>query len=123
MPVAVSLSAIVRHVPAPLAVGLTQPSTVRPVVRCRDALSGTVTQRPVPVNASAPPNLPVVVRVAPVIVPVLPLPERSDTVAPLVSSNAQAPTRPLAGVVTLNGTATVFGEPDAPGAAIVTVPV
>ena len=60
---------------------------------------------------------------APVIVPVLPLPERSVTVAPLVSSNAQAPTRPLAGGVTLNVTATVFGEPDAPAAAIVTVPV
>ena len=86
-------------------------------------LSGTVTHLPVPVNASAPPNFPAVVRVAPVIVPMLPLPDLSATVEPLASSKPQAPTSPLAGGVTVNVTATVFGDPVAPAAVIVTVPV
>ena len=79
-----------------------------------------------PSNYSARPNLPVVVRVAPEIVPGLPRPEASAAVVPVVSSKPQAPTRPVGGVQAGAGdgrsvTATVFGEPETPAAVIVTV--
>ena len=64
-----------------------------PVVRSRLSASGTVTQSLTPSKLSAPPNLPAAVRVAPLIVPVLPRPEASAAVVPVVSSKPQAPTR------------------------------
>ncbi len=59
------------------AVGLTQASSVIAVVRCSDVASGIVTSALVPLKTSALPNLPALVHVAFVIVPVFPLPDRS----------------------------------------------
>ena len=75
---------------------------------------------------SAAPNLPAVVRVAPAIVPLLARPDASLAAVPLASSKPHAPTGPVPGGVaglTVSVTATVFGEPDAPAAVTVTVPV
>src|SRR4051812_36854779 len=81
---------MVRH---PLALaGLTQASSVIPLVRSRLAESFTVIQLLVPLNDSALPYLPVALQVAPLIVPVFPCPERSLTVVPLPSSNEYAAT-------------------------------
>ena len=55
---------------------------------CSEAASGTVTRALVPLNTSALPNLPALVQVAPLIVPLLLLPEVSATVVPLPSLNA-----------------------------------
>jgi hypothetical protein len=55
------------------------------------------------------------------IVPLLPRPDASATVAPLASSRPQAPTRPVAGAVTASVTATVLVP--APPPLTVTVPV
>src|SRR4051812_30005905 len=68
------------------AVGLTHASRVMAPVRCRDAESATVTQLLVPLKDRALPNLPAVLQVAAVIVPVFPLPEASATVVPVPSS-------------------------------------
>ena len=79
-----------------------------------------------PSNVSAEPNRPEVVRVAPAIVPLLPRPEASTTVGPVASSKPQAPTGAVPGggaLATFSVTATVFGEPDAPAALTVIVPV
>src|SRR5262249_38226018 len=76
--------------------GFTQASNVIAVVRCNAAASGMLTRALVPLNDSAPPDLPAVVQVAPEIVPVRLLGELSPTVVPLPSLNPQAPTRPLA---------------------------
>jgi hypothetical protein len=64
------------------------------------------------------------VRVAPLIVPVPPVPELSVAFVPEGSSKPQAPTRPgsVAGL-TVSETATVFGDPVAPGVVAVTVTV
>ena len=62
---------------AVVVVGLTQASSVIPVVSCSEAAFGTVTTAFVPLNDSASPYLPVVTHVAPVIVPLLPLPDAS----------------------------------------------
>src|SRR5678816_1596967 len=70
--------------------GLTQASNVIAFVRCSDGASGLVTFADVPLNWSAIPYFAFVVRVALTIVPVRPLPERSVTVPPDVSSNAYA---------------------------------
>src|SRR5450432_2255125 len=78
------------------AVGMTQASSVMPVVKSSALESGTVTQLLVPLNDSAPPNFPVVTRVAPLIVPTFPVPELSTTLAPLVSSKPYDATKPLA---------------------------
>src|SRR5262249_28193298 len=75
------------------AVGLTHASSVIPFVRCRDAESATVTRSPVPLNERAPPYLPRAVRVAPVMVPLLPVPELSSTAVPLASPKSRAATR------------------------------
>ena len=120
-----SFSTAVRHEP-PSAVGNTHASSVARVLRSSDALSGTVTQSFTPSNVRADPNFPAVERVAPEIVPLFPRPEPSVTAVPLVSSKPQAPTGPVPGGVagfTVRVTDTVFGEPDAPAALIVTVPV
>src|SRR5438445_7334888 len=69
-PPAVSFSTTERQ-PVP-AVGFTHASTVMPVVRRSEGASATVTHAVVPLNESAPPNLPVAVLVALEIVPVFP---------------------------------------------------
>jgi hypothetical protein len=76
----------VRQV-VPSAVGLTHADSVIRVVRSSEAASGTVTQSLTPSKVSAAPKRPVAARAAPLIVPVLPVPERSVTPAPLASSN------------------------------------
>ena len=63
-------------------------------MRRSDALSGIETKLLEPLNESALPKRPVVIRVAPVIVPLLPVPERSVTVAPDGSSKPYAATSP-----------------------------
>src|SRR5439155_80447 len=78
------------------AVGFTHASSVIPVDRSSDAASATVTQLLTPLKLSADPKRPDVVRVAPLIVPVLLLPERSMTVAPEPSSKPYAAMRLLA---------------------------
>ena len=76
--------------------GFTQASIVIPVVRSSDAALATVTHALVPLNDSAPPNLPAAVRVALEIVPVLPWPDASVTcTTPLASLNPYAATSPL----------------------------
>src|SRR5689334_2477087 len=118
-----SLRTTQRH-SVPTAVGLTQASSVMPDVRSSDGESGIEIDAFVPLKLSAPPNLPVVVRVAFVIVPVLPLPDESATVFPDASLKPQAPTRLAdAGGETLSVTAIVFGEPVAPAVVAVTVTV
>jgi hypothetical protein len=92
------LSTTARH-PVGVVVGYTQASSVIPVVNCSDADEGTVTTAFVPLNTSALPNFPAVVHVAPLIVPVLLLPEASATVVPAPSAKLYAATSP----------ATVFG--------------
>ena len=67
-------------------VGLTQASSVIPVVRSSEFESLTFTQALVPLKKSALPNLPLVDQVAFESVPVLLLPERSAVVVPLPSS-------------------------------------
>ena len=52
------------------------------MVRSSEPASLTVTQSLIPSNDSALPYLPLAVRVAPEIVPLLPLPEASVTVVP-----------------------------------------
>src|SRR5262245_29736792 len=64
-----------------------------PVVRCKEAASGTLTRALVPLNDSALPYLPAVDQVAAVIVPALLFPEASATVVPEPSLKAYAATR------------------------------
>src|SRR5262245_48259920 len=81
-----------RHVLA-TAVGLTQASSVMPLVSRSVAESATVTRAFVPLKLSALPNLPWVVQPAEPMVPTLPLPEASAVVDPEPSLNARAATR------------------------------
>src|ERR687888_626707 len=111
-----------RHA-VPIAVGFTQASMVIPVVRSSESASGTVTQLLTPSKLSAPPNLPPVVQVAPVTVPLLPRPEASVAVLPDPSSKPHAPTRLAEAELTVSVTAIVFGEPVAPDVVAVTVTV
>ena len=74
-------------------VGLTQASTVIAFVRFSDEDDGIVTRSFSPSKLSPWPYFPAV-RVAPEIVPVLPLAVLSYAVLPLVSSKLQAPTSP-----------------------------
>ena len=67
----------------PRLVGWTQASRVMPVVRSRLLWSGMVTAALVPLKLSAWPYLLVVVQVALVRVPLLPLPDWSGVVVPL----------------------------------------
>ena len=62
--------------------GFTHASSVIAEVSCREAVLGMSTRWVVPLNESAPLNLPEVVQVAPTIEPVLLLPEASVTVVP-----------------------------------------
>src|SRR6476646_901044 len=74
--------------------GLTQASSVMPLVRCSDVESGIVTRELVPLNDSAPPNLPAVDQVVFETVPLFPFPDESATVAPEPSLKEYAATRP-----------------------------
>src|SRR6185503_15569722 len=67
-----------------------------PLVSCSEVDPFTVTQSLAPSNDSAPPFRPAVVHVAPLSVPVFPLPETSATVGPLPASNEYAATSPPA---------------------------
>jgi hypothetical protein len=53
-----------------------------PTLRSSEFESGTVTRLPLPLKLSAPPKRPAVVQVAPVMVPLLPVPETSGTLVP-----------------------------------------
>ena len=66
---------------------------------------GIVTEAVVPLNVSAPPNLPDVVHAALPIEPVFPLPDVSATAVPVPSLKEYSPTKPEndAGVVALAG--------------------
>src|SRR5512139_3854996 len=66
-----------------------------PVVSCNELALGTVTTALVPLNTSALPYLPAVIHVAALIVPLLPLPDRSVSVVPDPSLKPYAATRPL----------------------------
>ena len=80
---------------------------VIPGGRSSEAASATVTHALVPLNDSAPPNLPAVVRVAPEIVPVFPWPDASVTCStPPASLNPYAATSPF-GVCDVFDTVTV----------------
>ncbi len=127
MPPARCLKSTVRQSP-PSAVGFTHADAVMPVVSRTELASLTVTQSLTPSKVRAPPKRPEVVRVAPLIVPVLPAVEASGVVVPDASSKPQAPTRPeatgqLGASVTVKAMSTVFGEPETPAAVTVTVPV
>src|SRR5882672_412179 len=76
------------------AVGYSQASSVMPVVRSKSGASLIVTQLFMPLKDRAVPALPVVTQEAPVITPLLPLPDASLTVAPLPSLNPYAATNP-----------------------------
>src|SRR5438132_977591 len=89
-----SLQRTHRH-SAPSAAGLTQPSSVIPVVRSSDAASGIVTHELAPLNERAPAYLPALDQVALETVPALPLPDQSVTVVPDPSSNEYAATNPV----------------------------
>src|SRR3954447_1497537 len=78
-------------------VGRTQASSVIPLVRSSEFASATVTRLFDPLKESAPPNLPAVVRVAPVIAPGLLEPELSVAVVPVASSKPSAVTSPVGG--------------------------
>src|SRR5438034_3318197 len=79
--------------------GYTHASRVIPLVNCSDAALLMVTKALVPLNVKALLYLPEVVQVAPVMVPLFPLPDTSLTAVPLPSLNPYAAIRPGAGVV------------------------
>src|SRR3954447_9838464 len=84
----------VRQVVPIAAAGLTQASSVTPVVRSSDGLSRIATVALVPLNDRPAPFLPVV-RVAFAIVPLLLRPEASSTALPDGSSKPKAATCPV----------------------------
>src|SRR5689334_13873323 len=74
--------------------GLTQASRVMPLVRSSELASATVTRFEVPLKDRAPPYLPPAVQLAPVTVPLLPVPDASLATVPDVSLNENAATSP-----------------------------
>src|SRR5215471_18308419 len=83
----------------PSALGLTQASSVIPLVRSSEAESGTLTIALVPLKERAPPYLPLVLQVALAIVPLLLLPDRSGRLGPEPWSKEYAATSPSGGEV------------------------
>src|SRR2546430_3870593 len=81
-----------------MVVGYTHASNVIPLVNCSEAALLMVTSALVPLKLKALPYLPDAVQVAPLIVPLLPLPDTSVTIAPLPSLNPYAATKPGLGV-------------------------
>src|SRR4051794_9280085 len=94
-----------------------------PVVRSSELASATVTWSLIPSKLNAPPNLPDAERVAPSIAPVLARPDASVAVVPDGSSKPHAPTSAADAAATVSVTATVLGDPVAPGLVAVTVTV
>src|SRR5436190_16364704 len=76
-------------------VGSTQASRVMPFLRSRDAASGMVTREVLPLKDRAPPYLPAADQIALLMLPSLPLPERSCRTAPPPSSKLYAATSPF----------------------------
>src|SRR6266496_2002884 len=81
-----------------MVVGYTHASNVIPLVNCSEAALLIVTSALLPLKLKALPYLPDVVQVAPLIVPLLPLPDTSVTTVPLPSLNPYAATKPGLGV-------------------------
>ena len=121
-----SLSSTVRQSAPPSVDGLTHAIMVIADVTSSEAESGTVTRSFTPSNESALPKRPAGVHAAPLIAPALPRPEASATAVPAPSLNPYAATGVPAGggaVAIVSVTGTVRGEPCAPVAATVTLPV
>src|SRR6476619_1966242 len=76
-------------------IGFTQAERVRELDRSSELESGTVILSSTPSKYNAFPTFPAVHRGPLTRVPVLPLPEESETVVPLPSSNFQYATRPV----------------------------
>src|SRR5947209_16569091 len=76
--------------------GCTQASSVIPLDRCSEALSGILTSALAPLNRNAFPYLPDSTQVAFSIVPSFPCPDASVTDVPDPSSNPYAATSPVA---------------------------
>src|SRR6266403_2269433 len=81
-----------------MVVGYTHASNVIPLVNCSEAALLMVTSALVPLKLKALPYLPDAVQVAPLIVPLLALPDTSVTTVPLPSLNPYAATKPGLGV-------------------------
>src|SRR5688572_863233 len=87
---------IVRQPPC-IAVGKIHACSVIPEDTFSDAEAGTTTIALLPLKLSALPKRPCVLQLAPLIVPVLPLPEASLTVVPAPALNPYASTSPALG--------------------------
>ncbi len=85
MPLVDCLKIAVRQLPPPSSFGLTHASSVIPVVRSSELLSGTVTEALVPLKLRALPNLPPASHVVPDVVPLFPVPDASPTALPVPS--------------------------------------
>src|SRR6186997_3471181 len=94
----VSFISTVRQL-VPSALGLTQASSVIPLVRSSEAESGTFTIALVPLKLKAEPYLPPVLQLALAMVPLLPLPDRSGRLVPEPWSKEYAATSPSGGAV------------------------
>jgi len=75
--------------PDNVTLGRTHASSVIPFVRSSEDVSAIVTRDDVPLKLSAFPYFPAVVHVAPLNVPVFPLPDPSPAVVPSPSSKAK----------------------------------
>src|SRR5262245_12851802 len=95
----------------PSALGLTQASSVIPLVRSSELESGTLTIALVPLKLKAPPYLPLVLQVAFAIVPLFELPDRSGRLEPEPWSKEYAATSPSGGAVLTVALAS-FEEPE-----------
>ena len=108
---------IVRH-PLCAAVGWIHADSVIAVLTFSDADPGIATRLFVPLKLSAAPYRPLVVHVAPLIVPVLPFPEASATVGPLPSLKPYAATSPVTCAAVVVALATLEYPPRFPAASI-----
>ena len=70
-----------------MAKGKTHASSVLPVAKCNDGESLILTHPLVPLKVSAPPNLPEVVQLGPMITPTFPFADESPALVPVPSSN------------------------------------
>src|SRR3954469_9608963 len=102
-----SLKSTLRQAVAPSALGLTQASSVIPVVRSSEFESGTVTRVLVPLKVSAPPECPATAHAPLATVPLLPVPERSASAVPEPALKLYEATRPVGGGGAVFDTVTV----------------
>src|SRR5262245_11716278 len=100
----------------PSALGLTQASSVIPLVRSSEAESGTLTIALVPLKERAPPYLPLVLQVALAIVPLLLLPDRSGRLGPEPWSKEYEATSPTGGALETVALASLEGALRLPAA-------